>query len=146
MSRTPPIQYSGPPIDADVTPSVRRHLQLLYQKLGNHTQAFQLLSEKVGVVLPGSGTGTGGISGVQSGGTGSQSFAQNGVLVGNGTSPLTSVPPVRINYELTDNGAGNAPTYQPPLIYDAVTDGMGAFIFGKVSASFTADCVTGRYR
>ena len=37
----PAIQYSGPKISDDVPWETRRHIQLLYQKLGNHAQAFQ---------------------------------------------------------------------------------------------------------
>ena len=47
MSTNPPIQYSGPTIAADVHWDVRRHLQLLYQKLANHTQAFQSQTEQI---------------------------------------------------------------------------------------------------
>ena len=140
---TPPILYSGPTISPDVDWNIRRHLQLIYQKLGNHTQALQLLPKSTTT------TGTskaGGVTGVSSGGTGSQILPQNGLLVGNGSAPVTSVSPLHTNDVLTDNGPGSAPSYQTPLIYDAVTDGKGAFIFGKVSSSFTGDCVTGRYR
>lgn len=47
MSTTPPIQSSGPTIDIEVPWEIRRHLQLIYQKLGNHTQAFGLLQRNV---------------------------------------------------------------------------------------------------
>lgn len=42
-----PIQYSGPKISPDVPWTVRIHLQQLYSKLGNHTQAFGLISQKL---------------------------------------------------------------------------------------------------
>ena len=42
----PPIITAGPSIESDVPSNVRRHLQLIYQKLGNHTQAFSLLSAR----------------------------------------------------------------------------------------------------
>jgi len=44
----PPIIYAGPTISPEVPFEVRRHLQLIYQKLGNHTQAFSLLAQKAG--------------------------------------------------------------------------------------------------
>ena len=47
MAGNSPIQYSGPTIAQDVDWNVRRHLQLLYQKLGNHTQAFQAHQDKI---------------------------------------------------------------------------------------------------
>lgn len=47
MSTTPPIRYSGPPISQDIPWTIRQHLQLFYQKLGNHTQAMSLLQESV---------------------------------------------------------------------------------------------------
>jgi hypothetical protein len=46
MSTTPPIQYSGPKISETVPWETRVHLQALYQKLGNHTQAFSLLKQQ----------------------------------------------------------------------------------------------------
>jgi hypothetical protein len=45
---TTPIQYSGPHISSEVPWETRVHLQQLYQKLGNHTQAFSLLAQKAG--------------------------------------------------------------------------------------------------
>ena len=42
----PPIITAGPSIEGDVPPNVRRHLQLIYQKLGNHTQAFSILAAR----------------------------------------------------------------------------------------------------
>ena len=42
----PPIQYTGPAISPEVPWDTRVHLQALYQKLANHTQAFSLLSQK----------------------------------------------------------------------------------------------------
>lgn len=56
---TPPIQYSGPKIAQDVDWEVRRHLQILYQKLGNHVQGISLLTQKVNAIQPGSTTITG---------------------------------------------------------------------------------------
>ena len=63
---TPPIQYSGPSISPEVPWETRVHLQALYQKLGNHTQAFSLLAQKAAVstttinnVIEGGGGGGG---------------------------------------------------------------------------------------
>lgn len=66
MSTTPTPQYSGPTISPNVDWEIRRHLQLIYQKLGNHVQAFQLLNAKVG----GSSTTTTIIEGSSGGGSG----------------------------------------------------------------------------
>lgn len=143
MSTPPQIRYSGPTIAQDVPWEIRRHLQLIYQKLGNHTQAFALLPK---TSKQSQTPAIGGTTSVHSGGTGSQNLPQNAVIIGNGQAPVMSVSPVHGNDVLTDNGPGNTPSFQSPLIYDAVTDGMGSFIFGKVSSTFTADCVTGRYR
>lgn len=44
---TPAIQYSGPVISAEVPWETRRHLQLIYQKLANHTQAFSLQQQQI---------------------------------------------------------------------------------------------------
>lgn len=53
---TPAIQYSGPVISSEVPWETRRHLQLLYQKLGNHTQAFQFQAKQIAALKPGSTT------------------------------------------------------------------------------------------
>jgi hypothetical protein len=55
---TPAIQYSGPVISPEVPWETRRHLQLIYQKLGNHVQGISLLSQKVNKLTPGGGTTT----------------------------------------------------------------------------------------
>lgn len=58
VSTTPPIQYSGPVISPSVEWETRRHLQLIYQKLGNHTQAFSLQQQQIATLTPGSSTTT----------------------------------------------------------------------------------------
>lgn len=63
MSTNPPIQYSGPPIDPSVPFEVSQHLQLLYQKLGNHTQAFAELSKQTSKANTPSASSGGGSSG-----------------------------------------------------------------------------------
>jgi hypothetical protein len=70
---TPPIQYTGPPISPDVPWSISQHIQLLYQKLGNHAQAFQMQQAQIATIKAGATTtvieaeGTGG--GSSGGGT-----------------------------------------------------------------------------
>lgn len=56
MSTTPTIQYSGPAIDPEMPWEIRRHIQLLYQKLGNHTQAFQQVASQIAGIKAGSST------------------------------------------------------------------------------------------
>ena len=53
---TPPIQYSAPTVAPDVDWEVRRHLQLIYQKLGNHVQAMSLLTARVNAIKTNSTT------------------------------------------------------------------------------------------
>jgi len=53
---TPAIKYSGPVISESVPWETRRHLQLLYEKLGNHTQAFQLQQQQISSIKGGSTT------------------------------------------------------------------------------------------
>ena len=142
MSVTPPILYSGPTISPDVDWNIRRHLQLIYQKLGNHTQAFALLPK---TTLSAGTTKTGGVTGVSSGGTGNQVLPQNGLLIGNGAAPVISVSPLHTNDVLTDNGPGSAPSYQGPLIYEVLVDQTGTPINGRVSAT-QVDCLMVRYR
>lgn len=74
MSTTPPIQYLGPAISPEVPWEVRQHLQLLYQKLGNHTQAMTLLQQNVSKVQAG-GTTTTVYEGTAGGGGGSSTAA-----------------------------------------------------------------------
>ncbi len=53
---TPAIAYTGPTVDSSVPFEVRRHLQLIFQKLGNHTQAFQLQQAKINAIKSGTST------------------------------------------------------------------------------------------
>lgn len=76
---TPPIVYSGPAIDPEVPFNVRRHLQLLYQKLGNHTQAFALQQAKINSIQ--AGTKTTIVEG--GGGGGSSPSTATGIAVNN---------------------------------------------------------------
>ena len=62
MSTTPPIQYSGPTISPEVPWETRRHLQLIYQKLGNHTQAFSLQQQTIAKLKAGASTSTSAVS------------------------------------------------------------------------------------
>lgn len=111
----PPIQYTGPSDFGDVPPSSRRWFQLIFQKLGNHTQAFQLLSEQIATATATGTTtpATSGVINVGGGGTGSQTLPQNAVIIGNGASPVQSASPIQAAYVLTDNGPGRVPSFQP---------------------------------
>ena len=75
----PAIQYTGPHVSAEVPWETRVHLQALYQKLGNHTQAFSLLSQKTGV----STTTINNVIGGGSGGGGSTPGSGVGVPINN---------------------------------------------------------------
>ncbi len=79
MSTTPPIQYSSVKIAENVPWEVRVHLQALYKALGNHTQAFQLQSDKIAKLKAGTTTTVfeGG------GGGGGGSITATGVAVNN---------------------------------------------------------------
>lgn len=55
---TPPIQYSGPAVSPEVPWETRRHLQLLYQKMANHTQAFSLQQDQITTLKAGGATTT----------------------------------------------------------------------------------------
>lgn len=76
---TPAITYTGPTIDPNVPFEIRRHLQLLYQKLGNHTQAFALQQKKIDSI--GTGTSTTIVEG--SSGGGSTPSTPTGIQVNN---------------------------------------------------------------
>lgn len=81
---TPSIAYTGPTVDPEVPWQVRRHLQLIYQKLGNHTQAFQVQQEKINSLK--SGTVTKVFEDGSGGGSNSSSMA----LTVNNQSGVTS--------------------------------------------------------
>ena len=95
---TPAIAYTGPTVDSSVPFEVRRHLQLIYQKLGNHTQAFQLQQAKINAIKGGNSTTI-----VEGGGSGGGSIIpftpQPGIPISN-QSGLTSYSTVT-----GDNGA-----------------------------------------
>ena len=55
---TPAIQYSGPVVSESVPWEIRRHIQLLYQKSDNHTQAFSLQQKQISEIKAGSTTST----------------------------------------------------------------------------------------
>jgi hypothetical protein len=80
MSTTPPIRYSGPVISPEVPWETRRHLQLLYQKLGNHTQAFQVQANQIAGLKAGSTTTNITEESGGSGGGGSSSFLGQGLI------------------------------------------------------------------
>src|ERR1035437_8483482 len=106
----PPIITAGPSIESDVPSNVRRHLQLIYQKLGNHTQAFSILAAKPigststttttasnGSITSGGGSTSGSVAGIpinnQSGVTSYSTtvFDNGGLLV------LSDVLPVAVS-------------------------------------------------
>lgn len=97
---TPAIAYTGPTIDPEVPFQVRRHLQLIYQKLGNHTQAFQLQQAKINAIKGGTSTTI-----VEGGGSGGGSII-----------PFTPQPGIPIN-----NQSGLT-------VYSTVTGDNGALI------------------
>ena len=58
----------------------RRHLQLLYQKLGNHTQAFALQAKQIAAIKAGSTTTSIEEVGGASGGGGANQFLGQGLI------------------------------------------------------------------
>ena len=77
---TPAIQYSGPHVSEEVPWDTRRHLQLLYQKLGNHTQAFALQAKQIAAIKAGSTTTSIEEVGGASGGGGANQFLGQGLI------------------------------------------------------------------
>ena len=84
---TPAIAYTGPAVESSVPFEVRRHLQLIYQKLGNHTQAFALQQSKINAIK--SGTSTTIEEGGSGGGGSIVPFTQS-ILAVNNQSGVTS--------------------------------------------------------
>ena len=77
---TPAIQYSGPHVSEEVPWDTRRHLQLLYQKLGNHTQAFALQAKQIAAIKAGFTTTSIEEVGGASGGGGANQFLGQGLI------------------------------------------------------------------
>jgi hypothetical protein len=65
---------------------------------------------------------------VDKGGTGAASHTQHGVLLGQGTNPVTTVGPGTAGYVLTSNGAGADPSFQD---ISAVTQGSVSLLDSK---------------
>src|SRR5271156_344072 len=128
----PPIQYSGPPIDPSVHAPVTQHLQLLYQKLGNHTQAFSLLAQKIAAIQAGSTTtiieGGGGGSG---GGGSTTNFLGLG-YVNDQTGETSYVT------TMGDNGVLLILDDASPIAVSLVTTGAPYFLFITNSGAGTA--------
>ena len=89
------IAYTGPTVSPEVPWEVRRHLQLFYDKLANHTQAFSLLNQKIASVQTGTSTTV-----VEGGGGSSTPVTSTSVLTVNNQSGVTSYSTVS-----GDNGA-----------------------------------------
>ncbi len=78
----PAIQYAAPAIHESVPFEVRRHLQTLYNRIGNHAQAFQFQNDKIAAIKTIGGTITNVISG---GGGGGTTIVSNVLIVDNQT-------------------------------------------------------------
>ena len=59
------------------------------------------------------GSGVTGVAPVSVGGQGNNTLTQNGVLIGNGISPVSAVAPGTSGYVLTANGPSAPPSFQP---------------------------------
>jgi hypothetical protein len=68
-----------------------------------------------------------GINSVAGGGTGLSAITANNLLIGNGTSALTLLPPNTAGYVLTDQGAGHNPVWAPQT-----TGGAGFFAASNI--------------
>jgi hypothetical protein len=92
--------------------------------------------------------------GVAYGGTGTTSLTANGLLMGNGSGAVTAIAPGALNYVLTSNGVGTAPTWQSlganflPTAGGTMTGQLAAFA-GSASTpglGFASDTSTGIYK
>lgn len=87
MPSKPAIQYAAPAIHESVPFEVRRHLQFIYNRLGNHAQAFQLQTDQIAAIKTRTtATSTTFISG---GGGGGTVIASNILAVDNQTGVTT---------------------------------------------------------
>jgi hypothetical protein len=147
MSTTPPIQYSGPAISPEVPWTTRQHLQLIYQKLGNHTQAMSLLQSNIAKVQGGSTT-TNIIEGGSGGGGSTPSSASITVNDRSGQTSYATQPGDNLALLIFDDASAVAvslTTQTPPWGCFATNLGAGVVIFtpaiGTINggATFTLD-------
>ena len=123
-----------PNLNDGVDRSVSDAIQLLFKGLKDHSDAFtslksQLTGLQAAATTPVSST----ITGVSSGGTGSQSLANNGVLIGQGSNPIQAVSPSQAGYVLSSNGATTNPSFQSPVISELLVDQNGNPILAEFS-------------
>lgn len=91
MSSQPPILTFAPAIHPEAPDWLRQHLTLIYGRLGNHTQAMELQSEKIKAIKGGSTTTIiEGLSG-GGGGTGPVAGTVGGVANHSGVTSVTTV-------------------------------------------------------
>jgi hypothetical protein len=88
---SPPILTFAPAIHPDAPDWLRQHLTLIYQKLGNHAQAFQIQNNHI-AAIKGGGSTTTIIEGLAGGGnTGPIAGTVGGVANHSGVTSLTTV-------------------------------------------------------
>lgn len=119
-----------PNLNDGVDRSVSDAIQLLFKGLKDHADAFTSVKLQLNKVqtTPSSGFSSG-VTGVTSGGTGSQSLQANGVLIGQGANPIQTASPSTAGGVLTSNGTGANPSFQMPTFSEPLTDGASNFIF-----------------
>ncbi len=88
---SPPILTFAPAIHPEAPDWLRQHLTLIYQRLGNHTQAFQIQSDHIKAIKGGSTTTI--IQGLSGGGGGTGPIAGTvgGVANHSGVTSVTTV-------------------------------------------------------
>lgn len=82
---SPPIQYHGPAIDPSVPWHVSVHLEQMYLKFGNHTQAISLLNQKIAALKAGTTNTV-----IEGGGGGGGTVVTENVLSVNNQSGVTT--------------------------------------------------------
>lgn len=118
---TPAIQYSGPKIDPSVPWEVSRHLQQIYQKLNNHTQAFGIQQGKINGLKSSTTTNTTIEAGGGSSGGGSSFLGQGLINDQSGQTGYATAP--------SDNGILLILNDASPVAVSLTTDAAPFYLF-----------------
>jgi len=87
MRTSPPLQYASVAIHESVPFEIRRHLQFLYNRIGNHAKAFGIQQQKINAIQKTGGIVTTVLSG--GGGGGGTTIVSNVLIVDNQTGVTT---------------------------------------------------------
>lgn len=145
----PAIQYHGPDISVEVPWETRRHLQLLYQKLGNHTQAFALIKDSIAAVQQKFNAATS--SGAASASASSSSSSTTSTSLGQtnnqtGSTSYSTQQGDNGSFVIVSSGSAIAvslTTQAPPWFFFVVNQGAGTATLTPASGTISYGSTSG---